>query len=1538
MKRRTRKGIFRGGSSKNKGPDESGAEAVMDDVEEGNEEDEEQDVAATFKSARKPTVRDHVASPASSVSTPAAASHDEDAVSIDPSAAANTNRTNMPSTYRNASSAASAANDYNTATAERPSYRMGGLNERDDIDDDDDYDEDDDFQDGGNHHNRLSQSAVKAKLIEASAGTHRLQRILNKTAAAANTSGQHDAATSSSTAMNDAHHVSNNDAYLLDSRMQQQQQLATNHQNVKRNVLQQERILSVSNVDQVSRFIARIVLPPIRVDAYSKGGQFLHANLDASTLGASMTAAMNASSNPAATAQPTMAYHLIPNMQQECLLILPCHAFESTGAQTVNLASLQYPSDWAKHKRALSLFGGTTTSASMSVHGALKRKSKMKWVVLARSTNKPLMAGTSSGMGQFLAGIYPHVGGAGNDTNDAQESTQQQQSQQQDEGTDRGYDTMFADGDDDEDNKLDISNANNLSGEGSPIVKRSKRADSAGVMNLLSGHSVDDTTQDGDSEMNTTADDDDITEATGDDNDNDENVLDQDGTAASRRQKSINTIQADEAPDDELLAPATSNDDGMDEISSFPVLVLMTLNADGTSPDVRKLIPVQDLTTIQDLHATVLQLAFVNGDTIRLEFGQSSNDESKAAEGSLDKERFVWSLLQVHAMLCVSVVERNSMDSAGRKGRMILPPLNVLNLDRAELQYVATVNGFLRKSASFRALFDRHRMLIANDEENQVLHGSNNEEEGKVDLDEMDRIAYDLIMGNFNMRISLFASEEERKDAEEILNSTEWTSSLNREETAAVSVAERLGFMLQAKMRDLEAETCRRLIAWEDEKHLSVTGDSKLFTASDERDTVDALALASLFKTLEALDTELKSMEDWLQARAAAIKPLTDDCADIEEENRQLEQQWKSYDMLQTEMKRLLQGALIDENVEKILKNPASALVYDEDGRVDVEESEPGIEEIYDAGKALQEAMEYPRRSGGLHLEAVSERADGLATIANSFCTALAHIIVTVMEQFNQEVLAGSDYGKVSKNDTHSMIAKKIRDTQRKFQSALLGYIKLIEILAALSPEMLPALRDAYSEMVAESILMKKRMKGYFQALPGNNAAYMNKAGKDLKDYIAFSEDGPGVLETVNAPDIRNAFSELLPVIAREAYFTSALFGSATKDQDGREKKRNFENTRSAVDNASQHFRYYIERTCGILPDQIGGKSTFDKGVKGDPLLCLVGSIYLNEAMDNYIDREKKGGDHSLSLAYVRATILDLRKKADKQWVGWVEKQVEWIRSSDGVPLNGKRAGIFPSFGRFPLYLDHVILACREGRDESYAPDIVNIKVINYYLQKMAAALLESLRECASRDMTDQQYASHVMQMENTYFFTQAIKQRGPMFTELFAKQTLRANAICKDSTDAYLGWMIKREFVTLHELFSKVSKLRKEVGDKQVGSHVPKPQFVRTLQKEANKDTMREKISTMFARMEKHLSEEGKLLPVAWKALVKVLYEWFGRWEKMSTQIYGHKLSPTAVDIVRIAKAAGGQAKPKTDTGAATGDFGFKSILSMNQNKQDAK
>jgi hypothetical protein len=68
---------------------------------------------------------------------------------------------------------------------------------------------------------------------------------------------------------------------------------------------------------------------------------------------------------------------------------------------------------------------------------------------------------------------------------------------------------------------------------------------------------------------------------------------------------------------------------------------------------------------------------------------------------------------------------------------------------------------------------------------------------------------------------------------------------------------------------------------------------------------------------------------------------------------------------------------------------------------------------------------------------------------------------------------------------------------------------------------------------------------------------------------------------------------------------------------------------------------------------------------------------------------------------------------------------------------------------------------------------------------------------------------------------------------------------------------------------------------------------------------------------MEKHLSDDGGLLPIAWKALVKVLYEWFGRWEKLSSQCYNHVMDPSAVDVVRIAKQAGGSSSTANATAA---------------------
>eukprot|EP00571_Detonula_confervacea_P010466 CAMPEP_0172305044 /NCGR_PEP_ID=MMETSP1058-20130122/6363_1 /TAXON_ID=83371 /ORGANISM="Detonula confervacea, Strain CCMP 353" /LENGTH=1564 /DNA_ID=CAMNT_0013016491 /DNA_START=221 /DNA_END=4915 /DNA_ORIENTATION=+ len=1041
------------------------------------------------------------------------------------------------------------------------------------------------------------------------------------------------------------------------------------------------------------------------------------------------------------------------------------------------------------------------------------------------------------------------------------------------------------------------------------------------------------------------------------------------------------------------------------EISSFPALFCLAIHADGTKPDVRKILELDKLVSIENTSprknsppgsAGNVVLVFRNGDAVEIDCdlpnagtgsGGASSGGGNAAGGTtsssasaagkkntaidttnrLRKERFLWSLLQVHAILCTSVVEQSATAAAlargpGGSSRVMaagsagqLPPLVVRNVDRGELQYVSTVNSFLTDSPVLCSLLDRQSNRSGrigagaalgggksdnaqekkSDNSSRGIDGIALSEEGKSSENEMDGMAYDMMMGNYNRRVALFVSDDEKREAADVLNATAWQQQEITVDGAsnidASATAESLIQMLQQRMRDLEAETCRRLISWEDEKYYSALGEQQRPVFGEqvsEMKVVDAMSVNDLFKTLQNLDDELEQMESWIQDRATIIKPITDECCGIEEENRMLEQQWVSYETLGSELKRLLGGLVLPPSLLKVLENPGSVIVYDRSGAVDISRSEQGVELIHQAGQALKLAIDTAEGQGGIYLRAVSDTVKVLSTTSNKFCGSLARIVVTVMEQLAKEVCLRPE-AMIGKGDTHTSIAKKIRETQRQFQASLLAYIKIIEVLALLKPDILPAVRDAYSELVAEGIMSKKRMKFYFASLPGRTSVKLahdvNFDGlahfpgrtssasmtHDLSEYAPVSlrhpnaADTSGIMKPVNVEDIEAALSEMLPLIAREAYFTAALFGLSSRHLDGRQKKRNFEAAKKSVDNSSQYFRYYINRICGIASEL----DAEGKKVKGDAMLSLVASIHLNESMDGYVDRNKKGGDHSLSLAYVRATILDLRKKVDKQWVIWVEDQIKWIRTNPGVPPNGKRAGIFASIARLPAYLDHGLICCKAGRPKDYTPNLAKIKVVSYYLQKMASALFASLNECAERETTDQQYAANVMRMENSYFFTQSIKQRGIELTTLFQKQITGASVICKQSTDAYLGWMIKREFKAMHSLFSNISRIRKDVGDADVPIHVPRAQFVRTLQKESSKEIMKEKIGVVYARMEKHLSESGGLLPVAWKALVKVLYEWFGRWEKLSTSCYKFILEPSAIDVVRIAKSASGSA-----------------------------
>jgi len=802
----------------------------------------------------------------------------------------------------------------------------------------------------------------------------------------------------------------------------------------------------------------------------------------------------------------------------------------------------------------------------------------------------------------------------------------------------------------------------------------------------------------------------------------------------------------------------------------------------------------------------------------------------------LRKDRVMWCILQLHALL---VDEEDNLNQGHGMSNMTQMLTTNKYVDKVELQYKAAVHGFLADHASLFALIERQRL--------RDVMG----DKGDTSLS-MSRI---------------FSSEKEEKEAEEVLNSTA-SNDLSAEELVE---------LLQRRMRDLESDACRRLIAWEDEKNRTRATNNKATLDND------SMSLVDLYNSLEKLDAELVEMHTWLSERAVLIKPLTDDCFDIERENEALHQQWVSFGKLGTELRHLLDDINVAPEHIKILNNPASV-------RKGSAYTEGDIEVIMNAGREMKHALDRSRRSGSIHLQAMFEKVKGLLRVSDKFCSELAIIIKSVVTE-----LAGNNFSGLlitTEGKTHKHICRAIRDGQRKYHASLLLFIPLVEIISYLKPELLPDLRDVYRNTIAEKLLGQDLMKRYFGTLPGGTSASTTLL--DLKDYEATRLRNPTQTNFHNADGaavVKLALSEMLPVIVREAFFTSAFF-RLTKNIDGRSKKANFDIAKTVVDFSSAHFRIHLSRSCGL--GSLEGQ--------GDPMLAFVSSFLLNESMEGYYDKQKKGGDHSLSLAYIRSTILDLRKQVDKQWGSWIDKQITWVLTNPGVPENAKYAGVLSSFARFPTYLDHVVSSCKGMADPA---NLGKVKVVCHYLQKLAGALFESLNDCATREGVDAVYAANVIRMENSYYFFQAIKRRQDI-ADLFQKQLSSANAICKQNLSSYIGWMIKREFRQLYQLFASISKLKRDVGEKDVQIHVPKNKLLQTLSNESGRDVVEEKVKTMYTRCEKHLSEMSGLLPFAWKALVKDLYTLFGRWEKLSSQCYGVVISPGAVDIVRMAKDVG--------------------------------
>jgi hypothetical protein len=94
-------------------------------------------------------------------------------------------------------------------------------------------------------------------------------------------------------------------------------------------------------------------------------------------------------------------------------------------------------------------------------------------------------------------------------------------------------------------------------------------------------------------------------------------------------------------------------------------------------------------------------------------------------------------------------------------------------------------------------------------------------------------------------------------------------------------------------------------------------------------------------------------------------------------------------------------------------------------------------------------------------------------------------------------------------------------------------------VLALLKPSILNSVRESYAEIVAEGVLSKKRLKSYFDALPGKTSAPREIYTIDLSNYQPVTLRSSPNTDPINSPmkptqakGVDIALSEILPVVS----------------------------------------------------------------------------------------------------------------------------------------------------------------------------------------------------------------------------------------------------------------------------------------------------------------------------------------------------------------------------------------------------------------------
>jgi hypothetical protein len=686
--------------------------------------------------------------------------------------------------------------------------------------------------------------------------------------------------------------------------------------------------------------------------------------------------------------------------------------------------------------------------------------------------------------------------------------------------------------------------------------------------------------------------------------------------------------------------------------------------------------------------------------------------------------------------------------------------------------------------------------------------------------------------------------------------------------------------VLSDELEQLESSTIEKLIIWSEK--------------ADEAETLTSI--------LDSIESQLSVMDSWLEEHGRPLELMQQDMVAIEGKNNALEVQWRNYQRLLEYLERLGSTLSLSPQNEAILGDIGEYLGQGPLGGDEIE-AERSLAETLAAIEALEEALT-TTNLGAAGNNSADHEGGGLRFIQDSRHRLLSmkESVASSLSEWLKSLIKGLATGAARTGTSGSLTGDSSRQVllqvQRRFHGYLIDYEPLFAKLRTLDAgaRVEQDLRKAYAREVGSGLLAVL-INGFFAELTPR--IQYGRANVSLSALPKVGIDDPPSRGPTSSGDhltvasaITLSLEQTTPAIAREYAFFSTLFGLTPAES---EDHKTF--VHSELAEGFSPLRASLRRIASDIsdvPDVISALAAID-------------------------DSQRTASNSNGVTTHV---LLEFKGLLVQKFFKFIEDQRVWIVSQKP---DARRAGILPSFARFPALVDAMQSAVRRvDPQEEHIPG----EVLTAY-QKLAHTLFQHLDACA---LGNPKYAN-VVRLENFYFFWKTIELRNVSVLDDF---TLQASAAFEACSGQYVEWLIQYQFPQLIEFFNRVEDLVSTVGARDVSYHENRKKLDTVLRKYCEEAVLLDGLKATHTRMQKHLCSESNLAVTLWENLAGVLFAMFSRFEELCMVCYDFTMAPSAMDVRNMAawvdhEVKSGIISPKSSTAAsAFGSPRSSSALSL--------